>query len=142
MPSNQPTNPLITKGFWLAGAFNIGGVLTFSQFFTNELLSATDSVVFSWVGLVAIMLWGAAYASVARAYQAVPYLLLLFFVEKMLYVLTWLLWLSKNAGTLPSLFAESPLTAIFYSVYGAGDLAFGLFFLWVALGTLRQREPA
>lgn len=141
MSSNQPATSLITKGFWLAGAYNVGGVLTFSQFFTNDLLSANDPAVFSWLGLVAIMLWGAAYASVGRSYQAVPYLVLLFFIEKMLYVVTWLLWLSKNASALPALFAESPLTAMFYSVYGAGDLLFGLFFLWVALGVLRQRGP-
>lgn len=132
MPSNLHPNSLITKGFWLAGAYNILGVLTFSQCFTNTLLSATDPAIFSWFGLISIMLWGAAYASVAKSYQAVPYLVLLFFVEKMLYVMTWLMWLSKNLDSLPTLFAESPLTAIFYSIYGAGDLLFGLFFLWVA----------
>jgi len=132
MPSNHHPNSLITKGFWLAGAYNILGVLTFSQFFTNTLLSATDPAIFSWFGLICIMLWGAAYASVAKSYQAVPYLVLLFFVEKMLYVMTWLMWLSKNLDSLPTLFAESPVTAIFYSTYGAGDLVFGVFFLWVA----------
>jgi hypothetical protein len=139
MPSNQRANSLITKGFWLAAGYNILGVLTFSQFFTNTLLVATDPSIFSWLGLVSIMLWGAAYASVAKAYRAIPYLVLLFFVEKMLYVLTWLMWLSKNAGTLPALFAESPLTAIFYSIYGAGDLVFGLFFLWVACNSLSKK---
>ncbi len=140
MPNNQHANSLITKVFWLAGGYNIVGVLTFSQFFTNSLLSATDPAVFSWLGLVSIMLWGVAYTSVAKAYRAVPYLVLLFFVEKMLYVLTWLMWLSKNANTLPALFAESPLTAIFYSIYCAGDLVFGLFFLWVACHSLSQKS--
>ncbi|WP_223531703.1 MULTISPECIES: hypothetical protein [unclassified Pseudomonas] len=139
MPNNQHTNSLITKVFWLVGGYNILGVLTFSQFFTNTLLSATDPTIFSRLGLVSIMLWGVAYTSVAKAYRAVPYLVLLFFVGKMLYVLTWLMWLSKNSNTLPALFAESPLTAIFYSIYGAGDLVFGLFFLWVACNSLSKK---
>ena len=142
MPSNHHPNSLITKGFWLAGGYNILGVLTFSQLFTNTLLSATDPAIFSWFGLISIMLWGAAYASVAKSYQAVPYLVLLFFVEKMLYVMTWLMWLSKNLDSLPTLFAESPLTAIFYSIYGAGDLLFGLFFLWVACTSRAKRTES
>ncbi len=108
MPGNYHPNSLITKGFWLAGAYNIFGVLTFSQFFTNTLLSATDPAIFSWFGLICIMLWGAAYASVAKSYQAVPYLVLLFFVEKILYVMTWLMWLTNNLDSLPTLFADSP----------------------------------
>jgi len=122
---------MITKGFWLAGAYNIFGVLLFSKFFTNSLLSSLDPAVFSWLGLVAVMLWGCAYCSVARSYQFVPSLLLVFVVEKMIYTTTWLLWLTRNGGTLPTLFSESPLTATYYLIYGAGDFIFGLFFLWV-----------
>ncbi|WP_157755476.1 hypothetical protein [Pseudomonas frederiksbergensis] len=77
--------------------------------------------------------------SVAKSYQAVPYLVLLFFVEKILYVMTWLMWLTKNLDSLPTLFADSPVTAIFYSVYGAGDLVFGVFFLWVACNSCSKR---
>lgn len=133
MSPNEHPNSIITKGFWLAGTFNVIGVLVFSKIFTNSLLSSLDPAVFSWLGLVAIMLWGFAYCSVAKSYQFVPYLLLVFFVEKMIYTLTWAKWLAKNGSTLPSLFSESPLTAMFYSIYGAGDFAFGLFFLWVAI---------
>jgi len=142
VPGNYHPNSLITKGFWLAGAYNIFGVLTFSQFFTNTLLSATDPAIFSWFGLICIMLWGAAYASVAKSYQAVPYLVLLFFVEKILYVMTWLMWLTKNLDSLPTLFADSPVTAIFYSVYGAGDLVFGVFFLWVVCNSCSKRTES
>ncbi len=141
MSPNERSNSIITKGFWLAGAFNVIGVLVFSKIFTNDLLSSLDPVVFSWLGLVAIMLWGFAYCSVARSYQFVPYLLLVFFVEKMIYTMTWVKWLTKNGSTLPSLFSESPLTATFYSIYGAGDFVFGLFFLWVAIKGLQKREP-
>jgi hypothetical protein len=141
MSTNERSSSIITKGFWFAGAFNVLGVLVFSKLFTNTLLSSLDPVVFSWLGLVSIMLWGFAYCSVAKSYPFVPYLLLVFFVEKMVYTVAWLKWLAKNGSTLPALFSESPLTAAFYSIYGAGDFAFGVFFLWVAIKGLRQREP-
>lgn len=133
---------IITKGFWLAGAYNIAGVLVFSKFFTNTLLSSLYPAVFSWLGLVAIVLWGLAYCSVANTYKSVPYLLIVFFVEKMIYTMTWTLWIAENLSTLPTLFSESPLTATFYSIYGAGDFAFGMFFLWVAIRGGRKSETA
>ena len=142
MSRNERSNSIITKGFWAAAAFNVGGVLAFSKVFTNSLLSSLDPVVFSWLGLVGIMLWGFAYCSVAKSYQSVPYLLLVFFVEKMIYTTTWAMWLAKNGSTLPSLFSESPLTATLFTIYGAGDFIFGLFFLWVAINSLRGRGPA
>lgn len=138
MYRDEYSDSLITKGFWLAAANNIMGVLVVSKFFTNSLLTSLDPAVFSWLGLVAIMLWGLAYCSVAKSYQFVPYLVLVFFIEKMIYTTTWLMWLAKNGRTLPSLFSESPLTATFYSIYGAGDFAFGVFFLWVAIKSLRK----
>ena len=137
MSAASITHSRISKGFWLAGAYNVGGVLSFSQFFQNDLLFSNDPLVFSWVGLAAIILWGLAYAAVAQSYRAVPYLVLLFFLEKMLYVVTWLLWLAEHGERWPELFVLSPLTAVFFAVYGAGDLLFGLFFLWVGVGTLR-----
>jgi hypothetical protein len=140
MSRNERSNSIITKGFWLAGAFNVIGVLVFSKFFTNSLLSSLDPAVFSWLGLVSVMLWGFAYWSVARSYPFVPYLLLVFFVEKMIYTMTWARWLARNGSTLPSLLSESPLTGTFYSIYGAGDFAFGLFFLWVAVKCLQKRD--
>ncbi|MGH9197229.1 MAG: hypothetical protein ACRD1T_16010 [Acidimicrobiia bacterium] len=140
MPPSEHPNSVVTKGFWLAGAYNIVGVLVFSKLFTNTLLSSLDPAVFSWLGLVAVILWGFAYCSVASSYQAVPYLLLVFFVEKMIYTATWLLWLARNGSTLPALFSESPLTATYYSIYGAGDFLFGLFFLWVVIKGRQNRE--
>jgi hypothetical protein len=138
MNRDNPTKSFITMGFWLAAANNIVGVLVVSKLFTNALLTSLDPAVFSWLGLVSIMLWGLAYLSVSKAYQFVPYLILVFFVEKMIYTATWLIWLSKNAGSRASIYSESPLTATFYSLYGAGDFAFGVFFLWVAIKNLRN----
>jgi hypothetical protein len=142
MPYSEHPNPVITKVFWLAGAYNIFGVLVFSKLFTNALLSSLDPAVFSWLGLVAVILWGLAYCSVATSYQSVPYLLWVFVIEKMIYTVTWLAWLIRNGSTLPALFSESPLTATYYSIYGLGDLAFGLFFLWLVTRGLRKRLPA
>ncbi len=140
MSNDARANSFITAAFWLAGAYNITGALLFSKGFTNTLLTSLDPVVFSWLGLVSIMLWGIAYISVAKSYPGVPHLLVVFFVEKMIYTATWLSWLVKNGSTLPSLFSESPLTATCFSVYGAGDFAFGVFFLWLAVKGWRKNS--
>ena len=130
-------NPLLVRGFLVAAAYNIFGILIFSQGFSNPLLAQLDPAVFSWLGQVSILLWGLAYAATARNYLLVPYLCMLFFFEKMLYVVTWACWLSNNATQLPQLFSTSPLNALFFSVYGAGDLVFGLLFLYAARQGLR-----
>ena len=142
MPLSTRGDSIISKIFWLAGAYNIAGVLVFSKFFTNSLLTALDPMVFSWLGLVSIILWGLAYCSVAKSFRSTPCLLIIFFVEKMIYTITWLKWLANNGSTLPSLYSESPLTAIAFSIYGAGDFIFGVFFIWVAIGITRKQATA
>jgi len=129
--SNTP-HPMFVRGILLAAAYNIFGILIFSQGFSNPLLAQQDPAVFSWLGQVSILLWGLAYGAVAYRYLEVPSLLVVFFVEKMLYVVTWLCWLNTHASKLPELFNTSPLTALFFAVYGAGDLLFGLMFLLAA----------
>lgn len=128
--SNRNPHPmaLATAGFVAAAASNIVGMLVVSKFFTNALLAVTDPAVFSWLGQVAIMLWGFAYLAVARGYHHVPFLLLVFCVEKIVYVAAWLMWLSTNRHTLPQIEAVSPLTAGFFKAYGALDALFALFF--------------
>ena len=123
----------ITRGFVLAGAVNVFGMLVVSKLFTNSLLSSTDPAVFSWLGQVAIVLWGLAYWAVAKPFRHVPYLVMVFCIEKMVYTVCWILWLVHNGHLLTTIAAESPMTAMFFGMYGAGDLAFGLFFGWVAL---------
>ena len=132
----------ISGGFVLAGAFNVFGMLVVSKLFTNPVLSATDPAVFSWLGQVAIVLWGLSYWAVAQAYRDVPYLVLVFFIEKMVYAAIWLLWLLQKGHSLAGVASESLLTAIFFGMYGAGDFAFGLFFGWVALKVLMERRNA
>src|SRR5215469_10099630 len=133
MPNGSDVEPIITYGFLLAGAWNVIGILTFSRFFTNRLLATIDPAVFSWLGQVSIVIWGLAYLSVARSYPYVPWLLVVFFVEKMVYGVTWLKWMITKGKTLPKIASESFFTAAFFSIYGAGDLVFGFFFGWVAL---------
>ena len=132
----------ITRGFVLAGAVNVFGMLVVSKLFTNSLLNATDPAVFSWLGQVAIVLWGLAYWAVAQPYRHVPYLVLVFFIEKMVYTVTWLLWLLQKGHLLTSIASESLMTAIFFGMYGAGDFAFGLFFGWVTLKVLKGGRNA
>lgn len=127
----------ITRGFLLAGAVNVFGMLVVSKLFTNSLLNTIDPAVFSWLGQVSIVLWGLAYWAVAHSYRNVPYLILVFFMEKMVYAAIWLLWLLQNGHSLKSIASESVMTAIFFGIYGAGDFAFGLFFALVALKVLR-----
>ena len=137
MPNGDDIEPVIRYGFLFAGAWNVLGILSFSKFFTNRFLATVDPAVFSWLGQVAIVLRGFAYWSVANSYQHVPWLLVVFLVEKMIYGGTWLKWLMAKGKTLPKIASESVLTAGFFSVYGAGDLIFGVFFGWLALRVLK-----
>lgn len=128
----------ITRGFWLAAAYNVIGILVFSKLFTNPVLAEVDPTVFAKTGQVAIVLWGIAYWSAAKSYRHLPLLVLVFACEKLLYSITWLAWLLAKGHTLPAIAADSPLSALFFAVYGAGDFAFFLFFAWVAwLGSRR-----
>ncbi len=140
MSDKRSLSSLVTRVFWLAGAVNVIGVLVVSQFFTNALPSSLDPATFSSPGLVAVMLWGLAYAAVATSYASVPWLVLVFAAEKALYVVCWLTWISREGSTLPSVFSQSPLTAAFLAIYGPIDFAFGSFFLWVALRSLRAHR--
>ena len=132
----------MATGFVLAGAYNVFGMLVFSKCFTNTMLSTVDPDVFSWLGQVAVVLWGLAYWSVTKSYQYVPYLVWVFAVEKLVYSLTWLHWLFIKGHTLPTLASESWLTATFYSSYGAGDIAFCIFFAWVALSLIKRQQKS
>lgn len=125
-------------GFRVAGLVNVVGVLVFSLAFTNERLSALDPVAFSRFGLVAIILWGLAYLAAAEAPgRPGGWLALVFAVEKLVYVASWVAWMRGHAGELPALFSGAPLTAIFYAIYGPLDLLFAAFFASVARRRLR-----
>lgn len=125
----------IPAGFLAAGLVNIVGVLVFSLGFTNARLSDEYPEVFSRFGLLAIMLWGAAYLAVARSSERVRWLVAVFAVEKFVYVGSWLIWWLRPTSDLSTLFDQSFLTAVFFTIYGPIDLLFGLFFAAVAAQT-------
>lgn len=120
---------LIRNGFILAGLVNIFGALIFSKFFSNDLVTALDPVTFSDFGFLMIIVWGFAYISVANDYAHVKYLVAVFSIEKLIYGLVWIGWLLEN--NLSEVFEKDFLTGLHYSIYGANDLAFFLFFGYV-----------
>lgn len=121
----------ISKLFLFAGLSNILGVLIFSKFFTNEVMMAAQPAVMNYFGLISIILWGLAYISVRNSYAAVPWLLAVFVIEKAVYVILWLNWLFSNS--LGNLYEQDTFAGLFFSIYGANDLLFGLFFGYVLL---------
>ncbi|GJM34893.1 MAG: hypothetical protein DHS20C18_38940 [Saprospiraceae bacterium] len=122
---------IASKGFLAAGIINIGGVLLFSRFFTNEILNQADPVVMSNFGLVMIIVWGLAYIAVAKSFDQVRWISAVFAVEKLVYVVVWGLWMSNN--DLGALYSKDMFAGIFYTIYGLNDLLFMLFFMWIFL---------
>ncbi|MDO4626126.1 MAG: hypothetical protein Q4A81_02270 [Pasteurellaceae bacterium] len=125
-------------GFTLAGIYNLVGILGFTQFFTNSTLMDNDPVVFSWLGQIAIILWGLAYLSVARSFWLVPQLVLVFCLEKMLYAVAWIYWLITSQDKLNALANQSITFFCFFSSYGFGDFLFGIFFGLVAFHSVKK----
>jgi hypothetical protein len=129
----------ISNIFVLAGLVNFAAVLVGSKGFTSDYLTELQPAVFSWLGLISIMLWGAAYIAVSRSYQKVPALLAVFFVEKVVYFWAWLRWVRDPPVPLSEVYESSLIAGVWFSGYGLIDLAFGLFFLW-ALIQVRKKK--
>ena len=122
---------LIKNGFIAAGVMNIGGVLLFSRAFTNTAINTADPVVMSNFGLVMIAVWGLAYLGAAAINANIKWLAGAFALEKLVYVVVWAMWLSKNS--LPELYAKDVFAGAFFSIYGLNDFVFMVFFAWVFL---------
>ncbi|MFD1062748.1 hypothetical protein ACFQ1Q_05775 [Winogradskyella litorisediminis] len=120
---------VIQKGFVIAGLSNIVGVLILSKAFTNQAMLTAQPEVMGKFGLIAIMLWGFAYIAVSKSYYKVPWLLLVFVIEKLVYVIVWLLW--QNNNSLSALYDQDTFAGIFYTIYGVNDFLFMLFFGYV-----------
>ena len=120
---------VITKGFVLSGIMNIGGVLIFSRFFTNDAITVADPVVISNFGLLMIVVWGLVFLSVSQKYEELNWLIGVFAIEKFIYGLNWINWISNN--DLSAVFNKDQMAGIFYAVYGINDWLFFLFFLFV-----------
>lgn len=128
---------LIRNGFIAAGLMNIGGVLLFSRGFTNVAINNADPVVMSNFGLLMIVVWGLAYLGAAAITSDIKWLAGAFALEKSVYVVVWVNWLSENS--LAHLYAEDLFAGVFFSIYGANDFVFMLFFAWVLVTQLRSK---
>jgi hypothetical protein len=104
----------------------------------GELLAAQDPLFFSWSGVVIIALWGLAYIAVAPVWDKVPWLLLVFAAEKLLFDLRWVHWIIHNGERLPALIEQDFMVGMFYAGYGIWDGACALIFVWLFLRA-RQR---
>lgn len=110
---------------------NIMGVLIFSRALTNSAINNADPVVMSNFGLVMIVVWGLAYLAAASIASSIRWLAGAFALEKLVYVVVWVRWLSVNSLT--DLYAKDVFAGIFYSIYGINDLVFMLFFTYIFL---------
>ncbi|WP_298328455.1 hypothetical protein [uncultured Dokdonia sp.] len=119
----------ISKLFVMAGLSNVLGVLLLSKGFTNQVMMDAQPEVMGYFGLIAIVLWGLAYITVAKSYAAVPWLIAVFAVEKLAYVIVYLQWFTSHSIT--AVYERDALAGVFYSIYGLNDFLFMLFFGWV-----------
>lgn len=125
-------NRKLVKTVLIAAAImNIGGVLVFSRAFSNIAINNADPVVMSNFGLLMIVVWGLAYLGAAFINSNIKLLAGAFAAEKLVYVIVWVTWLSKNS--LAPLYAMDVFAGMFYSIYGLNDLVFMLFFVWIFL---------
>jgi hypothetical protein len=120
------TEKMIHKGFLIAGLSNILGVIICSKFFTNDVMLASQPDVMNYFGLISIILWGLAYISVCKSYSQVRWLIGIFALEKLFYVISWMAFITSNS--LSAIYERDILAGIFYTIYGANDFVFMLFF--------------
>ena len=128
----------ITKGFIAAAIANIGGVLIFSKFFTNSVIAEFDPVVMSNFGLLMIVLWGFAYLSVSKHYSKVKWIVGVFAVEKFIYGFIWIKWMLNN--DLSAVYSKDILAGAFFAVYGINDWIFFIFFSFVFLRLISDKD--
>lgn len=122
---------LVKNGLIAAALMNIGGVLVFSRAFTNVAINEADPVVMSNFGLVMIAVWGLAYLGASAISSNIKWLAGAFAVEKVVYVVVWIMWHSGNS--IAQLYSRDVFAGVFFSIYGVNDFVFMLFFAWVFL---------
>lgn len=122
---------LVKNGLIAAALMNIGGALLFSRGFTNVAINEADPVVMSNFGLVMIAVWGLAYLGAASIKSDIKWLAGAFAVEKLVYVVVWVMWHSNNS--VAQLYSKDVFAGVFFGIYGINDFVFMLFFGWVFL---------
>ena len=129
---------MIRKGFLIAGLSNILGVVICSKAFTNEVMLASQLDVMGHFGLISIILWGFAYISVSKSYDQTRWLVGIFAIEKLAYVIAWLAFITSHS--LSAIYEQDVLAGVFYTIYGANDFIFMLFFSYIFLK--RRQVPS
>ncbi|MGF1788584.1 hypothetical protein L4D00_22565 [Photobacterium swingsii] len=130
----------IKLGFIAAALMNIGGVMVFSRALTNTVINQFDPVVMSNFGLLMIMIWGLAYLGAAFITSSVKWLAAAFAIEKLVYVIAWLIWITNNS--LSAVYDQDLFAGMFYSIYGLNDFVFMVFFAWVFITQAKASKPA
>ena len=128
---------LIRNGLIAAGLINIGGVLLFSRAFTNVAMNNADPVVMSNFGLLMIMVWGVVFLGATTITSSITWLAGAFAIEKLVYVLAWLKWISGNS--LAQLYEKDFFAGAFFTIYGPNDFMFMVFFAWIFIQGLRSK---
>lgn len=119
-------------GFIVAGMVNIVGILIVTRGLQSDTLALADPGVFSFFGLLMIMLWGLAYLASAPHATSSIWLPAVFGLEKLAYTLNWVQWTSAHAQTLPAIREHDLLGSMFLAGYGINDGIFMVFFATVA----------
>lgn len=127
----------ISKGFIAAGLMNIVGVLSFSKFFSNTVISEFDAQAMSNFGLLMIVVWGFAYVAVSQNYQELKWLIAVFTIEKLIYATHWTNWIVNNSIT--DVFEKDSMAGLFFAIYGINDWISFFFFLFVFIQLSRKR---
>lgn len=129
---------LIKKGIILSGLMNIGGVLVLSRFFNNKVINGTDPNVMSNFGLFMIVVWGLAYIAVTSKWEHLKWIFGVFIIEKFTYGFVWAKWLMNNS--LAGVYEQDTMAGIFYTVYGANDWLFCLFYVFIFIHLSKQKN--
>jgi len=128
---------VFSKIYILAGLYNFS-ILIFCNFFRKNLSELDE--IFDFNGIISILLWGLAYMSIYNKYSDLPLLNMVFFIEKLYYFIHWLIWFVDHIHYLKPLYLKDKMNGIFFTVYGIGDLLFGIFFFIVSLLSILKRN--
>ena len=113
----------------VAGAYNLS-IIVFCRGFTSKCFFQGDPNLFDVKGVLFVLLWGAAYLSVASEYASVPYAFLVFTLEKLFYGVYWINWLRKRNQWVHKVQGDA-LANTFFHIYGLGDILSGLAFFLI-----------
>ncbi len=118
-----------------AGLYNFS-LLLFNRFFTYDI-SKYDNL-FSTSGIIVILALGLIYMSVYNTYEKIRLTNFAFFLAKLAYFIHWLRWFSLEK--INAIYSEDFISGVLFSIYGIGDLMFGLFFLYIGINTSEKNK--